>query len=777
MSQPQPKLSDYTEFLPNKERRTPLPITNLPVNAISEEVDPTLEIRTLIEQLQQTSRDARTQARTAEQQRDVQTQDLARAEQEIESLRESERELRSHFVEVTSLIKERDAAREEGERRGHALTEATRKLEDTVRERNDSQRQRDEAIRQRDETVRKFESFNRATDEQSRLIGETQKQILAIRQARDAAHTQILELTNRLTRAEDQAADHDYQREFAEKATKQAATEAAEYRRQLEATILDRDATAKQVEELTHELDEQRKKLLDLAEQKSAVLQADNEHTIALAEARGQVLSISQERDAARARAQEQSKELDELRMQSQKFREEETQKFSQNLAEAHEKLAELEVQARESRHGSKNLSQELEAVNDQLTSLQLTGEQNALRQAETERQIEGLAAERDAARTSLTAAQKQIDHIIRDRDTVREQATENALALDAQLTALRVQASGFENAVEEAKSRQDDLRQLQKRFEKQRVETIDLATQFQSAQREIRELSANLAEARLQVKFATAAGRATKGGVTKSDFANLLAESSSELDADPAEDPLALGVEQTLTEKEAKSALGAMRHCFQSFTKTPSDLSLLNELHCHVHGFSERARTTGYLAVHRVCAAFSELTRGLYDVPEQVNSSTLRTINQTIEFLAALMKDRQFAQAKDPAKALIYAVDDDLENCDAIQMALETASIRTTCAQEPAVALTELASGRYDLIILDVNLPGMDGFELCKNIRELAIHTATPVIFLTGLSTLDHRVQSSLSGGSDFIAKPFNLHELSVRAMMLILKTQLQLP
>ena len=70
MSQPH-KLSEYTEFLPKKERRTPLPITHLPVNAISEENDPTLEIRTLIEQLQETARTARGQVRTIEDEREI----------------------------------------------------------------------------------------------------------------------------------------------------------------------------------------------------------------------------------------------------------------------------------------------------------------------------------------------------------------------------------------------------------------------------------------------------------------------------------------------------------------------------------------------------------------------------------------------------------------------------------------------------------------------------------------------------------------------------------
>jgi CheY-like chemotaxis protein len=219
------------------------------------------------------------------------------------------------------------------------------------------------------------------------------------------------------------------------------------------------------------------------------------------------------------------------------------------------------------------------------------------------------------------------------------------------------------------------------------------------------------------------------------------------------------------------------MRHCFQSFTKTPTDLSLLNELHCHVESFSERARVSGLLALHRLCTCFSDLTRGLYEIPEQVNPSTLRTVHQTIEFLGALMKEKNLSQVKDPATALIYAVDDDLGNCESIALAMEESSMRTTYALEPATALAELAGARYDLIFLDVNLPGMDGFELCKQIRGLAIHEKTPVVFLTGLATLENRVQSSLSGGNDFVAKPFNLHELSVKAITLLLKNQLQIP
>lgn len=801
-------LSDYSEFLPKKERRTSLPITSLPVNAISEETDPTFEIRTLIEQLQQTARDARGQLNTAERERDEVARELARAQQQIEALRTTERELRSHFVEITSLIQERDAALDESERRGHALADAIKKNENIVRERNDAQRQREDLTRQRDEFSRKLESLQRSTEEQARLVSETQKQLLTIRQARDGAHAQILELNNRLGRAEDQIAELEYQRDAAQKTGKQATTEASELRRQVDIITTDRDATAKQIEQLTTELDAQRQKYLDLAEQKSAAQQADSEHTAALTEARAQVASMSQERDSARSKAQEQARELEELRAQFQAFRDEQAQNADSAVAGAHEKLASLETQSREARHEADNLRQKVEALNEQLNALQLVAEQAGSKNNDARQEAEAVTRERDAALTSLTAAQKQIDHIIRDRDQVRKLSTENALELEAQLNNLQTQVTAMEKTSKEAAAQRGELTEIRQRYEQQRVQTIDLAAQLQTAQHEIRELSANLAEARLQAKFAQAAARATKEGKTKSDFARLVSGDAAATDTDsdtsavagsaaepattassPSGTPAnidivqpprpaapALGIGEPLTEKEARSVLGAMRHCFQSFTKTPTDLSLLNELHCHVESFAERARVSGLIALHRLCASFAELTRGLYDIPEQVNPSTLRTVHQTIEFLAALMKEKNLAQVKDPATALIYAVDDDLGNCESIALAMEESGMRTTYALDPAIALGELAGGRYDLIFLDVNMPGMDGFELCKQTRALAIHEKTPIVFLTGLATLENRVQSSLSGGNDFIAKPFNLHELSVKAITFILKTQLQL-
>ena len=78
------------------------------------------------------------------------------------------------------------------------------------------------------------------------------------------------------------------------------------------------------------------------------------------------------------------------------------------------------------------------------------------------------------------------------------------------------------------------------------------------------------------------------------------------------------------------------------------------------------------------------------------------------------------------------------------------------------------------DVVFLDVQMPGMDGFELCTKIRALPNHKNTPIIFVTSLTDFKSRARSSLSGGNDLIAKPFMFIELSVKALTYVLRGRL---
>ncbi len=88
-----------------------------------------------------------------------------------------------------------------------------------------------------------------------------------------------------------------------------------------------------------------------------------------------------------------------------------------------------------------------------------------------------------------------------------------------------------------------------------------------------------------------------------------------------------------------------------------------------------------------------------------------------------------------------------------------------------PDEALKLLEEQPFDLIFLDVEMPGMNGFEVCKRLRNMPRHGKTPVIFVTALNGFESRAKSSLSGGDDFIGKPFSYIELAVKGLIYVLR------
>ena len=88
-------------------------------------------------------------------------------------------------------------------------------------------------------------------------------------------------------------------------------------------------------------------------------------------------------------------------------------------------------------------------------------------------------------------------------------------------------------------------------------------------------------------------------------------------------------------------------------------------------------------------------------------------------------------------------------------------------CAQDGLSGLHLAATEHYDLIVLDIMLPGIDGYTLCKRLREDA-RRDTPVIMLTARDQLDDRLQGFRSGADDYLLKPFDLAELVARLHVL---------
>lgn len=107
-----------------------------------------------------------------------------------------------------------------------------------------------------------------------------------------------------------------------------------------------------------------------------------------------------------------------------------------------------------------------------------------------------------------------------------------------------------------------------------------------------------------------------------------------------------------------------------------------------------------------------------------------------------------------------ILIVDDERPILNLIRISLSNAGYFCDTAEDGNQALEKIDTGIYDLILLDVMLPGMDGFELMEYIRTLEI----PVIFLTAKNAVKDRVKGLRMGAEDYIVKPFEIAELIAR-------------
>ena len=111
---------------------------------------------------------------------------------------------------------------------------------------------------------------------------------------------------------------------------------------------------------------------------------------------------------------------------------------------------------------------------------------------------------------------------------------------------------------------------------------------------------------------------------------------------------------------------------------------------------------------------------------------------------------------------ARILVVEDEEAIAQGIVMNLERRGHETELAMEGREALERARSGRFDLIVLDVRLPGMDGFEICQRLRRDG--DFTPILVLTARAQPDDVVYGLEVGADDYVTKPFDLSELMAR-------------
>jgi DNA-binding response OmpR family regulator len=226
-------------------------------------------------------------------------------------------------------------------------------------------------------------------------------------------------------------------------------------------------------------------------------------------------------------------------------------------------------------------------------------------------------------------------------------------------------------------------------------------------------------------------------------------------------------------------ATLTALRALLQAMSKAESDktrLSNIADMFRRIHSLTSSAGLTGLTHIAQVADGLEALLKELQEKPGNINVSTLRTVALAVDFLAVLFRQPDVVEKQGLPPANVLVVDDEAISRRAVVYALEKARLKSLSVDDPQTAYNLLIQNRFDLVFLDVDMPGMNGFELCTRLRELPMHKRTPVIFVTGLNAFENRAHSMMSGGNDLIGKPFLFIEVAVKALVFMLRERLAL-
>ncbi|HTQ52275.1 MAG TPA: response regulator [Candidatus Acidoferrales bacterium] len=260
-------------------------------------------------------------------------------------------------------------------------------------------------------------------------------------------------------------------------------------------------------------------------------------------------------------------------------------------------------------------------------------------------------------------------------------------------------------------------------------------------------------------------------GGESKEDLRDIVPAPGSDADGKipkPLADFLA----------EAPTIMPKLREHSMGYIKSPDSEAgggHLAGLHQRVHLLNTGATQAGCPRVALLMNTFDALLSGIKDKPSAVTPSVLQTIAQAVDCLDGLLKAKDGYSAGPAIHAKVLVVDDDTV-CNHVNVtSLKRANFDADGVKDPSEALRLLESSEYELVVLDVNMPGMTGFDLCEKMRRLPHCKKTPVIFVTAFSSFDNRKQSVLSGGNDFVCKPVSPVELALKVAINLIKTRAQ--
>jgi len=195
-----------------------------------------------------------------------------------------------------------------------------------------------------------------------------------------------------------------------------------------------------------------------------------------------------------------------------------------------------------------------------------------------------------------------------------------------------------------------------------------------------------------------------------------------------------------------------------------------LENLYQRVHFVGRRAAMGGLGLIELLCNAFEALLFELLAGSFGVTPSILHTIQRAMSCLEELLMTGVNVGPKEGRiSAEVLIVDDDIVSNRIMAGALRKAGLKVDTATDPQTAITKLLNKKYDLVVTDVLMPDINGFELCTRIKTFSGYQNVPVIFVTVLDDFESRLRGA-ECGYDFICKPIVPLELALKATTILI-------
>jgi CheY-like chemotaxis protein len=228
-----------------------------------------------------------------------------------------------------------------------------------------------------------------------------------------------------------------------------------------------------------------------------------------------------------------------------------------------------------------------------------------------------------------------------------------------------------------------------------------------------------------------------------------------------------------------APERLADLRKLLADFGKAFDDAErhqVLTKLYEGICALKSKAEVWDLRPIWQMSSALELLLKRLVEKGKEATPSTLGSVTSAIELLGELCVPGVRPDLIITPPISVLAVDDDPLCLRAVVFALQKAEMTPDVAEDGEKAVALATQKYYDVVFMDIQMPGIDGLTACTEIHKTAKNLDTPVIFVTVRSDFQTRAESVLKGGSDLMAKPFLMFEITVKALTYAMRKRLQL-